>query len=166
MKNLDAALLMLSKLKGNVTFNIYGPVEDKGYWDICQQIASALPSNIHVSYKGSVDHNEVSNIMHKHDIFFLPTHGENFGHVILEALLASCPILISDQTPWRDLESKGIGWDLPLDYPLKFTDVLQKCVNMDKTEYLQIKKNVFTYSKQMATDTTALEENIKLFKMF
>jgi len=119
-KNLDGALEMLKGLNGDVQFNIYGPMEDKVYWAECQKIISSLPENIEVQYCGSVEHNKVSTVMSEHDIFLFPTLGENFGHVILEALCAGCPILISDQTPWRDLEEKGVGWDLPLDQPELF----------------------------------------------
>ena len=46
----------------------------------------------------------------------LPTLGENFGHVIVEAWTAGCPVLVSDRTPWRQLASHGVGWDVALDH--------------------------------------------------
>ena len=46
--------------------------------------------------------------------FYCPRSGENFGHVIIEALSAGCLALISDRTPWRGLEDAGVGWDLAL----------------------------------------------------
>ena len=36
---------------------------------------------------------------------FLPSKGENFGHIIMESLAASTPVIISDLTPWKDLEN-------------------------------------------------------------
>ncbi|MBW2662628.1 MAG: glycosyltransferase family 4 protein, partial [Deltaproteobacteria bacterium] len=93
MKNLDGALEMLNGLNGNVQFNIYGPMEDKTYWAECQKIISSLSGNIEVLYCGSVEHDKVGAVMREHDIFFFPTLGENFGHVILEALCAGCPVL-------------------------------------------------------------------------
>ena len=35
----------------------------------------------------------------EYDLLFLPTKGENFGHVILESMSAGTPVLISDTTP-------------------------------------------------------------------
>ena len=137
MKNLDGALDMLKELKGKVEFNIYGPMEDKLYWAECQKIISSLPENIKVKYRGSIAHDKVGAVMREHDLFLFPTLGENFGHVILEALCAGCPVLISDQTPWRDLEEKGVGWDLPLSKPEMFQEVLQKCVDMNDEEYVK-----------------------------
>ncbi len=40
----------------------------------------------------------------------LQTLGENYGHVIIEALSAGCPCIISDSTPWKSLEESGIGF--------------------------------------------------------
>ena len=45
----------------------------------------------------------------------MPSLTENFSYTVLESLQAGIPVLISDQTPWRDLEAQGIGWDLSLE---------------------------------------------------
>jgi len=163
MKNLDGALEMLKGLKGKVEFNIYGPMEDKIYWAECQKIISGLPENIAVRHCGSVEHDKVGTVMRGHDIFFLPTLGENFGHVILEALCAGCPILISDQTPWRDLEGKGVGWDLPLDQPELFREVLQGCVGMNNDKYVKWSESALEYGLGVTQDDKVVEQNRKLF---
>jgi glycosyltransferase involved in cell wall biosynthesis len=41
--------------------------------------------------------------MFEYDFFVLPTIGENFGYVFLEALAAGCPLITSDRTPWTTL---------------------------------------------------------------
>lgn len=163
MKNLDGALKMLKGLKGKVEFNIYGPMEDKVYWTECQKTISSLPENIEVRYCGSVAHDKVGTVMRGHDLFFLPTLGENFGHVILEALVAGCPVLISDQTPWRDLKEKGVGWDLPLDQPELFREVLQKCVDMNDEEYVKWSERARVYGLQVSQDDKVVEQNRQLF---
>ncbi len=43
-------------------------------------------------------------------LFLLPSHSENFGLVIAEALAAGVPALVTDTTPWRDLTAQACGW--------------------------------------------------------
>ena len=122
-----------------------------------------LPANVKVAYNGPVNHSEVFSVMAKHDLFFLPTLGENFGHVIYEALACGLPVLISDQTPWRNLEAKGIGWDLPLSNPEQFCQVIDKCAVMDSVMFNGMRKNAQTYAKQFYLSSSVVSRNRELF---
>lgn len=44
------------------------------------------------------------------DLFVLPTHSENFGMVVAEALAHGCPAVVSLGAPWSGLESESCGW--------------------------------------------------------
>ena len=65
---------------------------------------------------GEAAHRDLQRRLSTYDVMILPTLGENFGHIIVEAWAAGCPVLISDRTPWRQLTSQGLGWDVPLDH--------------------------------------------------
>ena len=43
-------------------------------------------------------------------LFLLPSHSENFGMVIAEALACGVPALVTDTTPWQALNRNGCGW--------------------------------------------------------
>ena len=43
-------------------------------------------------------------------LFLLPSHNENFGLVVAEALAHGVPALVTDTTPWRELNTDGRGW--------------------------------------------------------
>jgi len=163
MKNLDGAVAMLSGLSGQVHFTVCGPAEDRAYWQTCQNMISRLPSNIRVAYAGEIRHDLTEGILSQNDLFFLPTHGENYGHVILEALRAGCPILISDQTPWRNLEREGVGWDLPLDEPKRFQQALQTCIDMGPEAFAEFSQRARAFGIEKSIDTEILQQNKRLF---
>jgi glycosyltransferase involved in cell wall biosynthesis len=162
-KNLDGAISMLSGLSGQVHFTIYGPAEDQAYWRTCQKMISSLPSNISVEYAGEVPHDVTESVLSENDIFFFPTLGENYGHVIMEALVAGCPIVISDQTPWRNLEREGVGWDLPLSEPKRFQQALQTCIDMGPEAFAEFSLRAKAFGIERSTDAEVLEQNRTLF---
>lgn len=133
-KNLLFAIETMKGVRGNIDFDVYGPIEDRRYWQDCLRAAEGL-SGIAMRYRGIVPPDKVSRALADHHILYLPTLGENFGHAIVESLVVGCPVLISDQTPWRDLEKRRAGWDLPLSQPEAFRRVLQECVGMDQADF-------------------------------
>ena len=164
-KNLADALRMLGGLSGDVSFDIYGPAEDAGYWDECRGLIAALPENIRVRYEGEIEHERVGQVFAEHDLFLFPTLGENYGHVICEALASGCPVLISDQTPWRNLEAEGVGWDIPLGETERFRSVLQQCVDGDGEWFAALSKRAMSYAAKRTSDPETIDANRELFRM-
>ena len=162
-KNLDYALRILnSKELGNIDFSIYGVCEDMKYWDVCQNLIKGLPSNISVSYKGEVKPDEVLDVFSKNDIFLFPTKGENFGHVIYESLSVGCIPIISDQTPWQNLEEKKCGFVCKLSEIESFRRaIMQSKENVDN--FNQLKKNAVSYAEKKYTESIKKSGYRKLF---
>lgn len=159
MKNLDGALSLLQGLRGNVIFDLYGPLEDPRYWEECEKIIAALPATVRVRYRGSVPHEQVGRILSGYDLFLFPTLGENFGYVIIEALLSGCPVLISDQTRWRSLERAGVGWDLPLDQPQRFREALQRCIDMSAEEHRALSARAQAYGLEQSRESSLVSRS-------
>jgi len=132
MKNVEFFLESMRSVEGQLKVDMWGPIEDESYWNRCRQIIETLPASVRVEYRGAVSPEKIADTLAGYHLFYLPTLSENFGHVILEALCAGCPILISDRTPWRGLQEHGIGWDLPLEEPARFTKALQTVVDADE----------------------------------
>lgn len=144
-KNLLSALNYLSEVKGNLNFDIYGSLEDEMYWKECEKKIKELPSNIHVEYKGLISHGHVHETLKKYDAFLFPTLSENFGHVIAEALMVGCPVIISDQTPWTDVNDIDGGWSLPLNDSKNFVDAIQSIVDANESVEREYKDNIIQY---------------------
>lgn len=124
-KNLSYCLDVLSKVNCDVVFDIYGPIEDEVYWRECQEKIRKINKNVACEYKGELSPSSVSIVFSEYDALFFPTLGENYGHVIVESLSVGTKVILSDQTPWLDLESRGIGWSIPLDNIDKYVEVIE-----------------------------------------
>lgn len=162
-KNLDVALRMLANLKGRIEFHIYGPREDSDYWNACARLIQDMPPNVRVADHDAIRPEEVQAALRQHHLFFFPTRGENFGFVVLDALLAGCPVLLSDQTPWRQLPEKGAGWDLPLEPRAAMQQVLERCVEMDDEAFQRLSRSARQYGQAVASDRQAADANRVLF---
>lgn len=134
-KNLLGALKACRQISKSLTLCVVGPVGDERYWDECQRYIERLPNQVEVVYHGAVAHDDVPKTLKDHHLFFLPSHSENYGHVIREALEAGRPVLISDQTPWRGLEDSGAGWVCPVSDTACFSRRLEYCVEMTHEEF-------------------------------
>ena len=164
MKNLLAALEMLRSVQQPVLYHIYGPIEDLEYWAKCEAVISALPSHVQVEHKGELTPDEVVPTLAAYDLFFMPTKGENYGHVIAEALCAGLPILIADTTPWRNLQEQGIGWDLPLNDPNAFSTAIDQLALMPAEQHVQMRETVLAWAKNKFSQRDAIEANIAMFR--
>ena len=163
MKNLDFALRVLHMVKVEIKFTIYGPQENPSYWRECESLISSLPPNIKVDYAGEVDFKDVCHCLAQHDLFFLPTRGENYGHVIQEALQAGLPVLISDQTPWQEINELGVGWKYPLDGELAFVKKIEEIALWDTEQFESVKRHASEYAHTQAKKEDVLEANRQIF---
>lgn len=164
MKNLDFALRVLAKVSIPVYFDIFGPIEDESYWRKCNGLIADLPPNISAQYEGAVEHSQVTSVLENYDLFFLPTLGENYGHVIMESLSVGTPVLIADTTPWRNLEQAGVGWDLPLNNEQRFADKIHDIAKFSNEDYGIWRNKVRAYARERAADPQTIAANRKLFK--
>jgi glycosyltransferase involved in cell wall biosynthesis len=162
-KNIKYALEVLKEVRSDVQYDLFGPIYNNDYWNECRRIIQHLPANIKVNFKGSIDSKDVSDTILKYDFLFLPTQGENFGHVILQSMRVGVPVIISDKTMWRDLEKKKAGWDIPLSDKKRFVSVIEKCSDITQSEYNPLSRGAFDFASAYVNNSDSVEQNKQLF---
>ncbi len=148
MKNLAYAIEILSEVKSKLCFDIYGVIEDKEYFENCKIRLASLPKNIKWQYKGEVAPKKVVEVFSNYDAFLFPTRGENYGHVIFEALAGGCLPIISNTTPWGKL-GEGVVKEYALESKQAFVQAIETFAQTDKDELIkmQLKANEFACKK-------------------
>jgi glycosyltransferase involved in cell wall biosynthesis len=77
---------------------VAGPIQDEGYYKLCLEIISKNPELKElVKWNNFVQGEEKIKLIDGCDAFILPSHQENFGISVVEALSLSKPVLISNK---------------------------------------------------------------------
>lgn len=166
-KNLHFFLELITGLKDSpkLDFEILGPIEDQVYWDTCLKLIDQLPDHITVKVTGAIEHEDVLSHLTSNHLFILPTLHENYGHVVIEALAMGCPVLLSQNTPWRALRSKSLGADIPLTDRSMWLKEMNRYVEMGQTEYLHEVESALNFAKIKLVDASLVELNYQLFHL-
>jgi len=162
-KNTLYALECLKYCKNNIVFDIYGPIYNQEYWGKCKTAINQLPKNVIVNYKGVLNHDDLDATLSNYHALFLPSTGENFGHIIIEAMVNSCVPIISDKTPWKDLESQKIGFDLPLENKELFAEKINFLTKMSSHDFYEYIKNGYDFSMNYINDESLIKNYLYLF---
>lgn len=110
-KGLPSLLHAWSRLSNSLadwSLRIVGPSE-RGHGEEMQRLAAelALPR---VEFVGPVTGEQKNCEYQRAGLLVLPTHSENFGMVVAEALANGTPVLTTNQAPWEGLLSERCGW--------------------------------------------------------
>lgn len=93
---------------------IVGPDEGGHRKDLEKQ-ASALGLADVVSFRDAVRGKDAKDALFKEaSLFVLPTHSENFGIAVAEAMAHGLPVITTHGAPWQILEVEQCGWWVPV----------------------------------------------------
>lgn len=160
-KNIKYALEVLKQIKdGRITFDIYGPMEDNEYWAECEDLIKQMPDNVKVKYCGEAEHKDIPHIFEQYHAFFFPTLGENYGHVIVEAMMNNCLCILSKGvTPWDDyIEPLSIGAKLN-DQEI-FVEIVNRLLKDDQKEI----DSMLEFNNAYIAQKTDPEEHLRLYQ--
>ncbi len=163
-KNLHLAVQALRQVKSEqpVEFHIYGNVEDEAYFKKIQGHIKDY-DNISIAYKGPLNPALVPTTFLYADYFILPTKHENYGHAIVESWANGCPVIVSRNTPWRELRVRNLGWDVDITEPKALLKAVQEAIDLNAEEYLSMVRESYAFFKEEISDQEIIEANRKLF---
>jgi hypothetical protein len=163
-KNFPFVFDILANINFDLIFDIYGPIEDPEIWDICNKKIQTISSLIKVNYKGELNPVFVKSVLRNYDLFILPTFAENYGHSISESISVGTPVLISDNTPWRNLSDLEVGWDFNLNNINAFVNVIYELAKLTKEDKIKNRLKIVEKYNQIIDLSRVLEDNKNLFK--
>jgi len=168
-KNLEFYIDVLNhSFEGHIKLGIIGPVEDELYWKKINEKISNLPNNIDVTYYGAMPLKASLEKIQEFHFMVLPTLGENYGHVIVESFSVGVPVIISNKTPWLNLELNKLGWDFDLDIT-QFRNNVSHILKMNQEDYDQFSEGTTRFIKnEIVPQINELKHQYKLVlnKMF
>ena len=163
-KNLLGAIKILSSIsEGNIIYDIIGPLGNENYWAECKKEIQKVPANIKINYLGSIPNFQLLEKLKTYHFFLFPTQNENYGHVIAESLAAGCPVILSDKTPWLDLDEHNAGWVIPIENYNEFKTKILEALKMKKQEYNIMANNSIEYLNNKITNSNIIQNNKDIF---
>lgn len=113
-KGLDLLIPAFAQAKPDNTVLVIAGPDDQGYGATLNQLIDQHGIREHVLVPGLLKGRDRVEAFAAAELFALPSYQENFGIVVIEALAAGCPVLISDQVNiYREIDRAGVGLIVP-----------------------------------------------------
>ena len=152
-KNIIQSIDILKQCHSLICYSIYGPIVNQQYWEKVKEKLKELPSNIHAVYEGNIDSEHVIETLEKEHVFLFTTQGENYSHAVHEALSAGCPCVISDQTPWQELDKNCAGHVLPLSDNSRFVKAIESYAEMTEKAFQLTSDAAHDYARRVSEES-------------
>jgi len=102
--------------------------------------AKALDLEDQVLFLGHVEGDQKQELLAQSKFSFMPSHTENCGIVVMEAMAQSTPVVASTGTPWEILNTEKAGFWSDND-PETLAKVIDQILTMSSDEYQEYVKN-------------------------
>lgn len=88
---------------------VVGP-DEEGHLAEVRELVEKAGLGASWSFEGALFGEAKWALLREADLFILPTHSENFGIAVAEALAAGVPVITTRGAPWDGLETRDCGW--------------------------------------------------------
>lgn len=107
-KNIE---LLLTSLNGSFPIPYHLTLIGDGEGEYAENLVKGTLNNPHVTWLGNLDGEKKWKELAKADLLVLPSHIENYGNVVLEALSQGTPVLVSENVGAKDFVLQHqLGW--------------------------------------------------------
>ena len=122
-KGLDRLIRAMSHLRG--AHLVVAGDEDEGYRNTLEALAGQLGVGSRVRFLGPVHGARKWELLESAQVLALPSYSENFGNVILEAMAAGCPVVVTPEVGLADVVHESGAGVVVLGDPLPLARALQ-----------------------------------------
>lgn len=136
-KGIELLIEAVSLLK-NEKFNVIIAGEgDQNYVQNLIKLSIEKEVDHKIRFLGGIYGQDKWDLYEQANLFVLPTHSENFGIVIIEALAAGVPVITTKGTPWKELETYNCGWWIDLSVE-NLSKALQQAIYTSREELIRM----------------------------
>ncbi len=162
-KNTLGLIEGLKQVSFNLEVSFCGGYNDEAYFERFQSELKLLPPNIKYQYLGELNNSEVYENLKVTDVMAMPSLGENFGHAIYESLAHGVPVLIGNNTPWKNLKESKAGIEVEPENAASIADALSEFNSMDNGQFKEWKSGAADKAKAYLNANNFDEIYFKLF---
>jgi glycosyltransferase involved in cell wall biosynthesis len=100
-----------------------------------------------VEFVGHIEGNKKQELLAKAYYLVMPSHTENFGNVVVEALAQKTPVIASKGTPWNILETRKAGYWVDNDVQ-SLVKIIDNVLSQDRKSYDDMSVNALKLAKE------------------
>ena len=156
IKGFDIALRSLAAINNPRFRLVIAGTGESGYEQYLSKMVSDLDMGNRVQFVGHVQGAQKWALIREAFALLAPSHHENFGIALVEALSVGCPVLTTRQVGvWREIERFQAGL-LFAPNADECADAIRRFVQLDTQEYLRYRNNALScFDNEFSIDMTA-----------
>lgn len=138
--------------------------DDKNnYGNQLKQLVRQLDLDEKVEFIGYVEGEAKQRLLAQAYFAFLPSHTENFGITVIEALGQGTPVVASQKTPWQLLETRRAGYWVE-NVPAHMAGIIDRIIDLPEKTYQAMRRNACQSAREEFDIYKNVEHWLDLYK--
>jgi glycosyltransferase involved in cell wall biosynthesis len=158
--------LLLDALKDEILpikLTFCGAYVNQSYFELFHNKLKNLPINLESHYINELPHHQIQDLFSETDVMVLPSLGENFGHAIFESFAFATPVIIGNNTPWKNIKEQEIGIEINPNSVDELKEAIHFFNDMQIEIYKKWQLSSYNFAKTYIQSNNFEEMYLKLF---